>query len=286
MPSWNDRQLPHPLLAPWSDDYGDRTFAAKVPHAVEGNGERISFTIKYHLTSESLRELILKRKAHYLAIVSCPGTRQRSSLPTVAGDEDVHVLKASEYASELLVSPYVVASTHLTSFMSDEHAEEFRQFRPEGFDVARASILAVGADTRINLDESGSPESVIDLVSNRRQEDGLFTVELDEPRIKIQVSPKDKQRIEALRGRGDSSTDRASLFPSVYLHAVTEALRRLSEYPDETSWVKSMVRTLEREDIAVDKEDLKDRALFYAQKLMNRPIGRMLAAFENREDEE
>ena len=36
MAGWNDRHLPHPLLAPWTDDFGPRSFGAIVPHAVEG----------------------------------------------------------------------------------------------------------------------------------------------------------------------------------------------------------------------------------------------------------
>ena len=285
MPVWNDRQLPHPLLAPWTDDYGDRTFTAVVPHAVEGNGDRINFTIKYHLTSRYLRDLIGSGSAEYVALVTCTGTSRRRALSTKTGDEDVHVLEASEYASELWVSPYVVASRDLEKFTCDELASEFREFRPGGFDVPRASILAVGADTRINLDDSGSPESVIDLVGDRKVADGLFEVDLDEPRIKIHVSPKDKRSIEALRGRGSASTERASLFPSVYLHAVTEALRKLSESPIESNWVRSITRALEKENIRVDDELLKDQALLYAQKIMNRPIGTLLKAFENTEEE-
>ena len=227
MAGWNDRHLPHPLLAPWTDDYGDRSFGAIVPHAVEGNGKNINFTIKYHLTSETLRDLITDGSAQYLTILTCPITSSRTALPATQ-DEDVHVLDAGDYDSYLLLTPYIVAARQLAGYTSEELADEFRQFKPKGFLVSAGSILAVGEETKMDLDDSGSPQSVIDLVSNPQVESGLFTVDLAESRIKVHVSQEDKLQIESLRERGANSTAGATLFPSVYLHAVTEALRNLS----------------------------------------------------------
>ena len=284
MAGWNDRHLPHPLLAPWTDDYIGRSFGAIVPHAVEGNGKHINFTIKYHLTSDTLRDLISNGRAQYLTIITCPTTSCRTALPTTQ-DEDVHVLEAGDYAGYLLLTPYIVAARPLAGYMSEELADEFRQFRPEGFAVPAGSILAVGEETRMDLDDSGSPESVIDLVSNPLVESGLFTVDLEESRIKVYVSPEDKLRIESLRERGASSTAGATLFPSVYLHAVTEALRNLSACPEDASWARSIRRALESNRIAVDDEILRDNALIYAQKLMDKPVGTLLTAFANQEEE-
>ena len=61
MTIWNDRLLPYPLLAPWTDDYGEAVFLASVPHAVINNGVSINVTIKYHLTSPTLQELVANR---------------------------------------------------------------------------------------------------------------------------------------------------------------------------------------------------------------------------------
>ena len=284
MAGWNDRHLPHPLLAPWTDDYGAASFGAIVPHAVEGNGKHINFTIKYHLTSEALRDLFTDGSAQYLTVITCPTTSIRTALPTTQ-DEDVHVLEAGDYAGYLLLTPYVVAAQPIAGYTSEELADEFRHFRPDGFAAPAGSILAVGEETRMDLDESGSPESVIDLVSNPQVDAGLFTVDLEESRIKVYVSPEDKLRIESLRERGASSTAGATLFPSVYLHAVTEALRNLCAYSEDASWVRSIRQALEDKRVTVDDEILKENALVYAQKLMNKPVGTLLTAFANQEEE-
>ena len=284
MPAWNDRQLPHPLLAPWTDDYGERTFGAIVPHAVEGNGRNISLTIKYQLNSDALHKLISKKDAQYAAVVTCSRTSLRTTL-TASQDDDVQVLEAGDYADELILAPYVLTMRELHGFTTDEFADEFRRFKPEGFYLPSGAILAVGEQTRILLDESGSPESVIDLVKDPSRPNGIVAVDLDEPRIKIHLSPEDKKRIEAFRERGPTSVESATLFPAVYLHAVTEALRSLSFYSNETSWVRSIRLALEKENITADDETLKNNALDYGQILMRRPVERLLMAFAREEEE-
>ena len=284
MTTWNPRHLPYPLLAPWNDDYVDNTFGAIVPQAVLNNGAEISFTIKYNLTSQYIRELIAEGKATYVALVTCSKTSSRNAYMTNQ-DEDVHVLDASDYSEEFRLFPYVVAMRRINGFTSDEHAEEFKQFKPDGFDIAPASILAVGRGSRIALEEGGSPYSVIDLVNNPQIENGMFKVDLEEQRIKIHVSPNDKNQIEALRDKGRHSTEMSSLFPAIYLHAVTEALRNLSEHPD-AGWASTIEQSMRERNIdADDYEELRNNALTYAQRLLENPVGKLLTAFMNKEED-
>ena len=283
MTTWNPRHLPYPLLAPWNDDYGDNTFGAIVPQAVLNNGAEISFTIKYNLTSRYIRELIAEGKAKYVALVTCSKTSSRNAYMTNQ-DEDVHVLDASDYSEDFRLFPYVVAMSQINGFTSDEHAEEFKQFKPDGFDIAPASILAVGQGSRIVL-EAGSPYSVIDLVNNPQIENGMFKVDLEEQRIKIHVSPNDKNQIEALRDKGRHSAEMSTLFPAIYLHAVTEALRNLSEHPD-AGWASTIEQSMRERNIdADDYEELRNNALTYAQRLLENPVGKLLTAFMNKEED-
>lgn len=284
MTTWNPRYLPYPLLAPWNDDYGDHAFGASMPHeAVLSSNAEISFTIKYNLTSPYLRKLIDEEKANYVALITCAKTSSRNAYPSNQ-DEDVHVLDANDYTEEIRLFPYVVAMKRINEFAAGEHAEEFKQFKPNGFDIAPASILAIGKENRITLTENDTPYSIIDLVSNPKIENGAFDINWDEQRIKIQVSPDDKKRIEAIRKKGNADAERATLFPAIYLHAVTEALRKLSECPD-SGWTSSIRQSLEKLDIAADDEELKNNALKYAQQLLENPVGKLLTAFANKEED-
>ena len=283
MTTWNPRYLPYPLLAPWNDDYGDSAFSAIVPQAVLSNGTAISFTIKYNLTSQYLQELIAEGKANYVALVTCSKTFSRNTYPSNQ-DEDVHILDAANYTEEIRLFPYVVATQRINGFTSDEHAEEFKQFKPDGFNIAPASILAIGEEKRITLKEDNNPYSIIDLVSNPKIDNGVFDMNWDEQRIKIQVSPDNKKQIEAIRKKGNADAEKATLFPAIYLHAITEALRKLPEYPD-SGWASSIRRSLEKLDITADDEEVKSNALKYAQQLLENPVGKLLTAFANKEEE-
>ena len=281
---WNDRLLPHPLLTPWTDDYGDAEFKVNVPHAVLNNGKQINLTIKYHLTSEHLRGVIAEGSAHYVGLLACPRTFSRDAVSATIED-DLYVLDAGEYADEIRLTPYVIATKRIEGFNSDEFAEEFKVVKPGGFNIQPGSILAVGDSLTIALEEGGSPHSVIDLVPDDKVERGSFTVNLDDNRIKIHVDPEDKKKIEAFRQRGQGSREMAVLFPAVYLHAVTEALRNLDEYPD-THWASTMRKALERHGIIEDDpEILRYKALKHAQKLMEMPMGTLLKAFDSGEEE-
>ena len=283
MTMWNDRLLPHPLLAPWTDDYGDAEFVVTVPHAVLNNGRQISLTIKYHLSSQHLQRIVSEGAAHYVGLLTCPKTFSRNTFVTDQED-DVQTLEAGNYANEIKLTPYVIATQRIEGFASDEFAEEFRNIRPEGFSIPPSSILAVGDSMTITLEEGGSPYSVIDLVPDNNIDSGAFAVNLDDNRIKIHVNPEDKKRIEAFRLRGEGSREMAVLFPAVYLHAVTEALRSLEEDPDK-HWAQTMRSALERQGITDDYEELKSRALIHAQKLMELPMGKLLTAFGSGEEE-
>ena len=282
MTTWNDRLLPHPLLAPWNDDYTDAIFSAQVPHAVLNNGKQINLTVKYHLTSDALRTLVANGEAQYVGLIACAKTFARNSYSTDQEDE-IYVLDASDYAEELKLTPYVVAAKRIEGFITPEHTEEIRKFKPDGFDIPEGSILAVGNATDVTLEESGSPYSVIDLVADRNIDAGTFEVDLDDNRLKVHMAPQDKSRTEALRMHGQSSREMAILFPSIYLHAITEALRNLPKYPDRR-WAQTMWKSLERNGIEADEQDLEIKALSYAQTLMENPVGTLMTALDREEE--
>ena len=280
MAIWNDRLLPFPVLAPRNDDYGESKFVATVPAVALHNGKDINLTIKYHLTSPTLKGLIAEGKATYVSLVVCESTWARDTY--VSGSEDdVQVLKASDYADALVLTPYVISTGAIAGFSSEEHAGEIKGAKPEGFDIPSGGILAVGKSTRIVLKEGGSLYSAFNLVGNDSIGRGEFKVALDDNRIQIHVAPQDKAEIEALRLRDEA----AVLHSALYLHAVVEALRYRFDFP-QMRWAMTMQQALERHSIsASDPDEWKEQALDHAQILMGRPVGVLLDSFVNREED-
>ena len=282
MPAWNPRSLPYPLLASWTDDYAGHVFNVSVPSAILHNGEDINLTLKYHVTSESLLALINEERAQYITLVACAATGRRDVI-TTQYDEEVEVLKAGDYTKSITLLSYIVAKTTLAGWESTEYSAEFLQFRPQGFDIPAGAILAAADEMRIDLDESASPFSIIDLVQDSQIEDGEFKLDFEDVRIKIHLCPKDKARIEALRKRGPTSQGMTTPFPALYLHAIAEALRNLGD--SSAQWSTSLRTALDMKRINVDDQMLNENAILYAQELLDRPLGQMLSAFEKSDEE-
>ena len=285
MPAWNTRQMPHPLLAPWSDDYDeDSNFAASVPAAVlTGNGN-INLHIQYDLCSPTLVDLIECGQAQYVALLACAHTFIRESYSTEYPEQHL-VLNATDYADTLLFTPHICAIAGIERFTSPEHSPEYAAVRPQGFDIPPATILAIGDTTAITLELNGNPYSVIDLVSDQNTGVGRFDLALDEDRIKIHLSPVDQAVMDAYRSRGAYSAELVSLISGVYLHAVTEAIRTLPEQSTK-QWHKTIRWALHRHGIQDEDERLKREAWRHAQTIMGNPLGNLLTVFAKREDED
>ena len=273
MSFWHQRMFPYPLLAPWTEDYEQSSFGVEVPEAVLNNGRQVKVDLVFRLYSDTLRGFIDKDQAGYAVEISCPRTFVRST--HTAPEQYTLLLDASEYDEELLLTPYVASKQDIEGFRSTEHAPEWRAHRPRGFTVPTAGILAVGNTTRITLEDSAI-SSVIDLVSSPSVPEGMFTVELDDERIKIHIPEAAKEKIEAIRNRR-TSVEFAALYPGLYLHAVAEGLRNLFEYKN-TRWAFTIRNALDRSGYgSVDPDALTSDSLRFAQILMEQPVGGFLA---------
>ncbi len=282
MANWNQRLMPYPLLAPWLNDYENADFGIDFPNSpVLSAKSQISLTLRVRNSSPTLIKLVNRKKAQYVVLVSCEDTFM-SDTHEIA-DEDALVLDAREYAEDILLRPYLVTTEPLDGFAAPEHAEEWKLHKPEGFNIPRAGMLAVGDGQQVSLG-SDNPESVIDLVANSLISDESFQVELGDQHIKIYLSPAAKKRVEVIRASRATNPGFKALFPGLYLHAISEALRQIPEYAD-SRWARTMRRALNKSGYGdIDDETLIENPLKYAQALMRNPLGDFLAAMVSADD--
>ena len=271
--SWNERFIPYPVLTPSNDDYREPRFELLVTEPVRSDG-MLNIPFKMEVSSGSLKSLIEKEKAQYVIQTSCVRTVARDTLDTFV-DEGTLELPDGDYADTLILTPYIIAIEEIANFKSEEHAVEWREYHPEGFDIEEAGILAVGNDIEITL-APDSIGSVIDLVA-MPQVEGLFDVDLDNEHILISVSRDDKQRIDAMRMHSERDLIHASLFSGLYLHAITSAIQSLSEYEDRR-WAQTILNRLADKGVQTGRMDLQAGALRYAQLLMEQPFAKHLEA--------
>ena len=283
MTYWNDRALPYPVLSPHNDDYPGKAFGAVLPNTVLSNGHQINLTLKYTLNSQTLLDFIDSGEAEYVSLVACSRTSARFSHHGRSA-EDVLTLDASDYAVSLDIAPYIVARKPISNFLSTEHHFEFKHLKADGYSVPSSGILAVGNPIRVDLDPNAGAESVFDLVPDSALSRGRFAVDMGNDHIKLLVNPEDKAEIERWRSQGSFGNGQASLYPGLYLHAVTEALRNLGEF-EEYHWVSILRKTLEGKGLEVDPESTQLRALDYAQLLLENPLGKLLEALKSDDED-
>lgn len=278
MMGWNSRLFPYPLLARWTDDYGERDFSVKLTGTLT-NKRRINLGIEFQNGSEFLRNLVKDRKAQYALVITCPATAAREVVASPFSDRmDAVELDADDYLNELSSMPYIVSTEELRGFISPEHADEFRDAVPNGFTIPAGGILGAGVVVRTPLEPESNAASVIDLVADGNVSDGQMVVDLDSQRIKIALSRRDKVRVEALRQKSHYSREMTMLFSSLYLPAVVEAVRNLPSYSADYRWTTVLRNALAKHGIDAESDSLADEAFVHAQKLLESPIGRAITA--------
>ena len=273
---WHQRLLPYPLLSKTTDDYPLSGFSCQVQKSVLSNGKEINLTLEYRLNCESLQSLIMRRQADYAVQTACVRTYNRE-LHT-AGQHNLQYLSlpAGDYAHEIIATPYIVATEPIHGFASKDHAAEIRELKPDGFDLARGSILAVADSIRINVSET-IPNAAMDIAANADVPRGHYDLDLTTDRINLYVNPEDKLLLERLRSQRPGELGRATLSTTFYLNAITQALHQMREYPD-SGWAQSIRIALERHKIADDDETIRRNATKYAQIILEAPLGQLLVS--------
>lgn len=283
MAAWNNRNFPYPVLSPVSDDYQPGIeFRADMPGAAESNGKEITLQISYQNTSDTLGRLIGDGQARYCLLIECVATKRRDTC-TGAEPRQTHKLPAAEYSRSFTATPFITAVKPIAGFTSDEHNEEYAEIKPEGFDIPVGAILAVSDYHEINLLPAGSPYSIIDIVTDDSIAKGQpHVVDTDHDRIRIRIGREHKGQVEAIRQHrhNPQHPHMRGLFSSLYMPGIATAISRLPE--SSNAWAYSLRQMLKGKKI--DVEDAANDPVYYAQILMDDPVGQFIQTFAN-EDE-
>ena len=281
---WHQRLLPYPLLSKATDDYPLSGFNCRVRDSVLSNGETINLSLEYQLNCETLQSLVERRHADYAVQTACVRTFHRELYSAGQNNIQYITMPAGDYAHEIIATPYIVATEPLRGFTSTEHAAEIQEFKPQGFDLPRGSILAVADSIRITIADT-SLHSVVDLVAINDIPHGHYDLDLEADRIKICVNPADKLLLERLRSQRTAQIGQVTLATTFYLNAITQALHQMHAYP-ESGWAQALRIALERHEIDYDNETVRQNASRYAQIILEAPLGRLLVSLTDPTDAE
>ena len=276
----------HPVLAPWTADYSDSSsYEIEATESAPANlqSDELSLRVGYRLISELLTRLVEESSAKFGTLVTSPHTMVRRFFPhgLEDGSESVLTMRLSDFSTDILLTPYIVANEDLRLPVTDEHDAEFRDAGLDGFDLSVGTVLAIGDGVKIS-NRTTALTSIVDIVGSRDLEPGRFELDYEDNRIKVFVNNADLPTLKTMRTGSD--TAKRALYPSVYLPAITGALRNLISHPDQ-AWAPVVWTALERQGYTdVNEDTLNQDAEVIAQELMSNPLGLMLKAFVDAED--
>ena len=280
--SFRNRNLGYPLLTPEPRDYTSGGFDIDPPDAQRGSNS-VQIQITYRLESAYLNQLVDQEDAAFQTLITSSGCFLRESTQKTANPVQQHSLDLGLWTGTIEMMPYLTATKKITGFTSEEHDPEFAMIEPQGFTIEPPMILAIGNIHEVDIDEAANAISVVDIQPNPTLQPGEIKLDFAQPHIMVYVSPSDHRQI--WRAIGDPRDSRQqSLWPSLYLHVMTEGIRKLPDYQD-FAWVSAFERALRKSGYDPEDNDaLRNEAFQYAQRIiydekMRYPLGLMLDSF-------
>lgn len=259
--------MPHPVLRPTGSDYreGCRFEIKDLKPRLTEQGD-VVVDVSFKLTSFTLRKMITEHDAKYFVIAKSPRTYYRSC--TESADTSM-VIKMPDCELETVVTliPYVVSTRKMPRFDSKDHDDEIRSL--SSGTLPPGSILAIGAPYDIDLNDIGYDQSKIQMRRNDAVEEGTYTVEIADEFIVIEMSDLFDQ-VEQMRKEAPEM-----LYPSLYQAAIEHAIRNM-EANMGAQWAEKLRMALTEHGINPDDEELGEMANIHAQKLLKKPLAKMM----------
>lgn len=264
-----NKTFPYPVLRPYSDDYKDVEFQSSIQVTVEANS--VILNCSYLTSCTELLEQIKKGNAVYCSVVSCRDTYFRFAITSKSEDAS-ETFDATNLRGEVRIESYIVCLKKIPSFSSPDISKEFGK---ASFTFLPGQVLAQDETSVVYIDRDlfKPLTSVFDLVKSDSLNVNEWRVSLEDDHVQIQVSAPMKEAIDDAR---NSTTNKAILLNSLYASAVTEALYKLRESPDQfaqTKWGGVMARQLQNHNIDI----VTTEPYIAAQALMRHPLGLLRA---------
>ena len=167
MTIYNRRDIPHPVLKPQASDYRPEILFQADMKTARRNREsgEISIPLQYRLNDQALLDLIENGKAEYLTMTDCT----KSHLREAHHSRDIlhtATIVESKYAQEMSVLPFITATENIQKFQSENWSDLMKTFLPNGTDIPKGAILAMGNPKTIELGKTTDLGSCVQIVAS------------------------------------------------------------------------------------------------------------------------
>lgn len=269
---------PTPVLSPWTDDHANSCGygITTEKNAYLNHQGHLVAKILHRVDCSILSEAIKAGIAICAIRVSSPKTLKRETFISNDDNPFAHEVQlvSNHYVGDdkagiaITLTPFIVANDDQPWNITDHYHTEYSKAGLENFYPGKGGLLAAGNGVKISADDI-SPESIVDIsiTDDSKNDPHRFTVDLDGDRIIIKVDKTTHEQIQ----RTQIGKYEPVLHSTLYLHAITEALRNLGDYPD-TRWTESLTDALTKHNCPTDTDEIRSNPLLYSQILLEHPL--------------
>jgi hypothetical protein len=262
----HQKAFPYPVLRPGVDDYVAGDVQTTVKYTVKAKAKKILAEVSFGLSVKEIATQVSKRNAVYAALFSCRDTYFRDAL-TSTKPQFEKTFDASNFKGEVIVYPFVVATSEIKKFSCPDINKEFGT---GGLQFDAGAVLAAVEPQVFYFDRDlFTPiSSIVRIVQGDAEHGFEWKVRLNGDKIDIVLSQEAKKMVD--RGR-NTAPGRAVLINSIYFAAVTEAIQKLRDLPseyEESRWAKVLTQQCHNLHIDLEKHD----AYRIAQLLLKSPL--------------
>lgn len=256
--------FPHPVLAGYTGDYGDRIFSLRMEVEEEPDQGAVFLQGSAVIDDPSVAKLVENGQAKFGLMIHCQDTYLDQLVECSLGAIKVD-LSGGRVRGTVHVRGVIVAAQDGLALDSKHIVDEF----PLDARTARAGdfiALTEELSFEAGLEKLAPLESIFRLKKSEEIKEGQFQLGLDSESIEILAHPNLYDVLHSLR---EQATMKDFLLPSLYLPVVMSALEamRSSEYTDKR-WHNVISARCKAEGIDIKNVELE----VAAQKLLDTPM--------------
>lgn len=272
-----DRLYPYPVLAEFKDDYVDSTFSIQLDAFINKN--EIEFKVSYHLTNDSLLDLIFAKKAKVLVHLECPSTSYRKVYEILNTEISIKI-PANMLDGILQVCSFIVACEDIPSYKNVDFNEIYENM---SFNIFKHNVLAIGTSMKVPIekdyDEIKNVSSIFAVFPNLNKNEIYVTRDFYQDKIIINIPKKeyDMYKIAIQNPKNHAHMHAMIIIP--ILTEIIELLKKDGGWDDleDKKWFMALSKTLRKEEIKFDEDSIKNVNTFnFVQKVMQSPITKSL----------
>ena len=278
---------PYPVLQNNLDDYRPEfSFRThQVAPISQPNPGKYSLELQHRLVCPSLQAALANGQASLITRTTCSLTRTRLTHRAPAGPPGRHLilLDTSSHQGQVQHQSFIVSDEEGFYLDNNDWSAAVQAVFPDGVLLHQGSILALSERGTAFTEDATKPVSLIDVDADLSQRRHAFQVSLNHDRIKILLHPADFTAVQRLRS---SPTSASALYPSLYLHAVHQAVLGLPDNAhNHLRWHRVISQRIEDIRPGLDLGQLSELSLEIAQQLIDHPLSQILPPEADEEDE-